>query len=174
MERAGFDCKWLPKFTSGKVHNTQKGSIPFPVLFMVYVTLATTVQRVSVEWQGGNCNHWDGKFQSRWNLWISRPNHVWYIAPNENYPITMSPNIFCMSLVSYWFMLLTNTQLDAFTWKYVMMSAILFRMRHRYGRRARSVSCQRWLGVVCVDVRALRRSGVSAAVLVDGLRWSHE
>ena len=51
----------------------------------------------------------------------------------------------------------------------------LFRMGPRYGRFSPSVNVNHlgWLRMVCVDIRASWRPGVSATVLVDGLHWSH-
>ena len=49
----------------------------------------------------------------------------------------------------------------------------LSRMGPRHGRRACSVNHPRWLRMLCLDIRALWRPGVSATVLVDGLHLSH-
>ena len=49
----------------------------------------------------------------------------------------------------------------------------LLRMGPRYGRRARSVNHLWWLRLVCTDIRALWRPGVSTTVRVDSLHQSH-
>ena len=64
-----------------------------------------------------------------------------------------------------------GTALDHSPW-HCAARHCLFKMGPRYGRRARSVNRLRLLRMVCVNTWALWRFGVSAAVLVDGLRWS--
>ena len=49
----------------------------------------------------------------------------------------------------------------------------LFMQNGAYCRRARRINRPRWLRMVCVDIRAVWRPGVSATVLVGGPHWFH-